>query len=131
MTSYCLIHSSGQGPEGWKLLAQELERRGHRVLTPGLDVSRTDEGLVWHAETVVDALKRSGLHSPEVVCVAHSASGRKNEYRRLRTKQIKKTKRAKIYISVLIDRAGKSNRAWSNCSLQISLQFWCRNFFRI
>jgi pimeloyl-ACP methyl ester carboxylesterase len=75
MTSYCLIHGSGQGPEGWKLLVQELERRGHRVLTPALDMSRTDEGLVWHAETIVEALERSGLQSPEVVCVAHSASG--------------------------------------------------------
>jgi len=75
MTSYCLIHGSGQGPEGWKLLVQELERRGHRVLTPALDVNRTDKGLVWHAETLVEALERSGLQSTEVVCVAHSASG--------------------------------------------------------
>ena len=75
MTSYCLIHGSGQGPDGWKLLEQRLERRGHRVLTPALDVSRTDEGLVWHAETLVEALERSGLQSPEVVCVAHSGSG--------------------------------------------------------
>jgi pimeloyl-ACP methyl ester carboxylesterase len=75
MTTFCLIHGSGQGPEGWKLLVQELERRGHRTLTPALDVGRTDEGLVYHAETIVEALKRSGLQSPEVVCVAHSASG--------------------------------------------------------
>jgi hypothetical protein len=34
MTAFCLIHSSGQGPEGWKLLVQELESRGHRALTP-------------------------------------------------------------------------------------------------
>jgi len=75
MTTFCLIHSSGQGPDGWKLLVRELERRGHRALTPALDVSRTDEGLVFHAETLVEALERSGLQSPEVVCVAHSASG--------------------------------------------------------
>jgi hypothetical protein len=75
MSSYCLIHSSGQGPEGWKLLAQELEHRGHRVLTPALNLSRADEGLIWHAETIVDALRQSGLQSSEVVGVAHSASG--------------------------------------------------------
>ncbi len=28
MTVYCLIHGSGQGPDGWKLLVQELERLG-------------------------------------------------------------------------------------------------------
>ena len=75
MSSYCLIHSSGQGPEGWKLLVQELERRGHRVLAPALRVSRTDEGLIYHAETIVEALERSGFPSPEVVGVAHSAGG--------------------------------------------------------
>ena len=76
MTSYCLIHSSGQGPKGWELVVKELERRGHRVLTPALDVSRAaDEGLVYHADTIVDALEQSGLEPSEVVCVAHSASG--------------------------------------------------------
>jgi len=75
MTTYCLIHGSGQGPDGWKLLVQELEQRGHRVLTPVFEVSRTDEGLDWHAETIVQALDRSGLNRTDVVCVAHSASG--------------------------------------------------------
>jgi hypothetical protein len=67
MSSYCLVHSSGQGPEGWNLLLQELERHGHRVLTPAFDVSRTDEGLVYHAETIVEALRRSGFQSLDVV----------------------------------------------------------------
>jgi len=75
MTSYCLIHGSGQGPEGWRLLVDELERRGHRVLTPALDLNRLDEGLLCHAGTLVTALERSGLEPRNVVCVAHSASG--------------------------------------------------------
>jgi pimeloyl-ACP methyl ester carboxylesterase len=75
MRTYCLIHGSGQGPDGWRLLVRELERRNHSVLTPAFDVSRTDQGLVWHAETIVNALDRSGLNLTEVICVAHSASG--------------------------------------------------------
>ena len=75
MTTYCLIHGSGQGPEGWKLLVHELEQWGHSVLTPAFEVNRTDQGLVWHAETIVNALDRSGMHPADVVCVAHSASG--------------------------------------------------------
>lgn len=51
------------------------KRRGHTVLMPAFDVNRTDEGLVWHAETIVQALDRSGLNPADVVCVAHSASG--------------------------------------------------------
>jgi pimeloyl-ACP methyl ester carboxylesterase len=75
MTTYCLIHGSGQGSDGWKLLADELKRRGHRVLTPAFEVNRTDEGLAWHTETIVRELDRSGLNPTDVVCVAHSASG--------------------------------------------------------
>src|SRR5437867_7974853 len=75
MTSYCLIHGSGQGPEGWRLLVEELEQRGHHVLTPAFDLSRTDEGAAWHAETLVEALKAFGQEPADVVCVAHSASG--------------------------------------------------------
>ncbi len=75
MTAYCLIHGSGQGPDGWKLLVDELERRGHRVLTPAFEVSRTHEALAWHAETIANALDHSGLNPADTVCVAHSASG--------------------------------------------------------
>jgi pimeloyl-ACP methyl ester carboxylesterase len=75
MTAYCLIHASGQGPDGWRLLARELERRGHSVLTPAFQVNRTDEGAAWHAGTIVNALDRSGMSPADVVCVAHSASG--------------------------------------------------------
>jgi alpha/beta hydrolase family protein len=73
--AYCLIHGSGQGPEGWKLLADELERRGHRVLTPAFEISRTAAGGVYHAETIVKALDRWGLDPADVVYVAHSAGG--------------------------------------------------------
>jgi hypothetical protein len=75
MTAYCLIHGSGQGPDGWRLLADELKRRGHSILTPAFQVSRTDEGLAWHAETIVNALDNSGMNPANVVCVAHSATG--------------------------------------------------------
>jgi pimeloyl-ACP methyl ester carboxylesterase len=75
VASYALIHGSGQGPAGWRLVVEELERRGHRVFTPAFDVSRTDEGLLFHAETIVEQLRRSGLVPEETVCVAHSAGG--------------------------------------------------------
>src|SRR5262245_43570362 len=75
MIAYCLIHGSGQGPEGWKLLADELERRGHRVLTPAFNVSRTDERAARHAETIAQALDRSGITPAHAIRVGHSASG--------------------------------------------------------
>ena len=75
MTTFCLIHGSGQGPEGWKLLADELERRSHSVLTPSFHLDRTDQGASWHADTIVEALDNSGRKPGEVICVAHSAGG--------------------------------------------------------
>ena len=75
VTSYCLIHGSGQGPGGWKLLADELERRGSGAITPAFDLARTDQSAAWHAATIVEALERSGLEPPDTVCVAHSAAG--------------------------------------------------------
>ena len=75
MTTFCLLHSSGQGPDGWKLVVHELERRGHTALTPAFQVNRTDEGAAWHADTIVETLKTSGHEPADVVCVGHSASG--------------------------------------------------------
>ena len=75
MTTFCLLHSSGQGPDGWKLVVHELERRGHNALTPAFQLDKTDEGAGWHADTIVETLKSSGYKPADVVCVGHSASG--------------------------------------------------------
>jgi pimeloyl-ACP methyl ester carboxylesterase len=75
MTTFCLIHGSGQGPQGWELLKHQLEARGHRVLTPAFRLEATDKGAAWHTDTLVEALESSGQQPADVVCVAHSASG--------------------------------------------------------
>src|SRR5690349_18750631 len=75
MTTFCLMHSSGQGADGWKLLVEELEKRGYSAMTPAFHIDRTDEGASWHADTIVHALKDSGCEPAGVVCVAHSAAG--------------------------------------------------------
>ena len=74
MTTFCLIHSSGQGPEGWKLVADELARRGHGVLTPAFDLERSDEGLAFHAATIVRALERSGCPAPPSQPITYTES---------------------------------------------------------
>jgi pimeloyl-ACP methyl ester carboxylesterase len=69
------MHSSGQGPEGWRLLVDELEKRGYGTLTPAFQLDRADEGQAFHANTIVEALENSGCQPSDVVCVAHSAAG--------------------------------------------------------
>jgi hypothetical protein len=75
MTTYCLLHSSGQGPEGWKLVRNVLEDRGHRVLTPAFRPAEIDKGVGWHAQTIIDQLRASRCTPSDTVCVAHSAAG--------------------------------------------------------
>src|SRR5437868_10622524 len=75
MAICCLMHSSGQGPSGWRPLAQCLEGRGHRVLSPAFHESETDKGSAWHAEALAEELRSSAYQPSEMVCVAHSAAG--------------------------------------------------------
>jgi len=78
MPTFCLIHGSGQSPEGWKLLVHELEQRGHSVLTPAFHLDRTDEGAAWHAipwlrRSRVQATSQRTLfvsHTPRVGCIS-------------------------------------------------------------
>lgn len=75
MTIFCLIHSSGQGPGGWRLLTEELAARGHDTITPAFHVSETDKGAEWHAQALVEELRQTEHRPSDVVCVAHSAGG--------------------------------------------------------
>jgi hypothetical protein len=75
MTTFCLLHSSGQGPEGWKLVRDALEARHHRVLTPAFSIEETDKGAAWHAQTIVEQLRNSQCEPSTFVCVGHSAAG--------------------------------------------------------
>lgn len=105
MTTFCLIHSSGQGPAGWELLTEELRRFGHQTLTPAFHVDRTDEGLAWHAETILRALDESGCDPADTICVAHSAGGM---YLPLVAAQWKP--RRMVFLAAIIPRPGMSVR---------------------
>ena len=102
-TTFCLMHSSGQGPEGWKLLVEELQHRGHRALTPAFDLTKTDVGAAFHAETIIQALRESGQRPTDIVCVAHSASGM---YLPIIAEQWHP--RRMIFLAALIPRLGQS-----------------------
>lgn len=102
-TTFCLMHSSGQGPEGWKLLVEELQHRGHSALTPAFHLTKTDEGAAFHAETIIQALRESGQSPTDVVCVAHSASGM---YLPIVAEQWRP--RRMIFLAALIPQPGRS-----------------------
>jgi pimeloyl-ACP methyl ester carboxylesterase len=76
MATFCLIHSSVQGPDGWSLLVDALEQRGHRSITPDLGKVHPESLALAYAEAVAGTLKREiSNFGEELWLVAHSASG--------------------------------------------------------
>jgi pimeloyl-ACP methyl ester carboxylesterase len=71
LTTFCLIHGSGQDSRVWQLLEDDLRARGHVVVTPNMPANEPDAGAQRYAMTAADSLSSSGV----AVLVAHSASG--------------------------------------------------------
>jgi pimeloyl-ACP methyl ester carboxylesterase len=69
---FCLVHGSTQNASGSKLLATELERRGHRVVCPDLPADKPEAGASYYVQAVTSALRE--ISEPPIV-VAHSLSG--------------------------------------------------------
>ena len=72
MSIFCLVNGSTQNPLCWKLLVPELEKHGHRTITPSLPTDEPDASATRYAEVIAQALEDAG---DDVVLVGHSASG--------------------------------------------------------
>lgn len=72
MSVFCLVNGSTQNPLCWKLLIPELEKHGHRTITPSLPVDEPAASGTRYAEVIAQALADAG---DDVVLVGHSASG--------------------------------------------------------
>lgn len=70
MTSFVLVHGSGQSAVSWSRVADLLRARGHAVATPELPKRATDWKLMDHARAIADA-----IDDPRAIVVAHSFSG--------------------------------------------------------
>jgi pimeloyl-ACP methyl ester carboxylesterase len=66
-----LVHGSYHGSWCWDLLRPELERLGHRVITPDMPISDPALGADAYAQAVEDALDTAA----EPIVVGHSMSG--------------------------------------------------------
>ncbi|WP_310106983.1 alpha/beta hydrolase [Sphingomonas sp. BE138] len=76
MATFCLVHSSVQGPSGWALLADALEDRGHRAIMPDLGDVDPDSGSLAYAEVIADAVEKEIVSDEtRLWLLAHSASG--------------------------------------------------------
>jgi Alpha/beta hydrolase family len=75
MSFFCLIHGGAHGPEGWTLLAGELEQRGHRVLSAALPLNEPDASATRYAAAIAEQVNARDDKSARTILLAHSVSG--------------------------------------------------------
>lgn len=73
---FVLIHSPLVGPLTWRLVADELERRGRAVVMPALRVSEAPGAPYWlqHVQAVARTIER-GPPNRSPILVGHSGAG--------------------------------------------------------
>lgn len=72
MALFCLVHGSTQSAAGWKLLKNELQKRGHETICATLPADTPEAGGMEYAEIISRALENT---KERAFVVAHSASG--------------------------------------------------------
>ena len=57
MTDFVLVHGAGSAPSYWYLVAPELRRQGHQVLTPELPCDDETAGLGDYGDAIATLLE--------------------------------------------------------------------------
>jgi hypothetical protein len=71
VTDFILIHSTGQGPDGWRRIVRELEQQGHRAHAIDLPTDQPELLAADYAEIIRRQV--DGVRDPFII--AHSGSG--------------------------------------------------------
>jgi pimeloyl-ACP methyl ester carboxylesterase len=71
MTTFALVHGSGDGGWAWHLVVRALAARGHEAVAPDLPTDRDD--ATWG--DCVSAVERAVGDADDLVVVGHSAGG--------------------------------------------------------
>jgi pimeloyl-ACP methyl ester carboxylesterase len=71
MTTFALVHGSGDGGWHWQLVRRTLEAHGHDAVAPDLPTDR--DGATW--DDCVDVVAVAVGDADDVVVVGHSAGG--------------------------------------------------------
>ena len=75
MTTYALLHGSGDGGWAWRLVQQALRERGHEAVAPDLPTERDDATWDDCVDVVRDAVEGAVGGAAEVVVVGHYSGG--------------------------------------------------------
>jgi hypothetical protein len=71
VSDFVLIHSTGQGPDGWRRVVRELEQQGHQGHAVDLP---TDQPHLLAAD-YAKIIRRQAAGVPDSIVIAHSGSG--------------------------------------------------------
>jgi hypothetical protein len=55
MSTFCLVNGSTQNPLCWNLLVPELQKHGHKTITPSLPVDEPAASATRYAEVIAKA----------------------------------------------------------------------------
>lgn len=76
MTIFTLLHGGAHTPWYWNLVRTELERHGHRVVTPSIPMEDQSATLTdWTRIALQHAREEIGESTSEIVVVGHSSAG--------------------------------------------------------
>lgn len=74
-TTYVLVPGAGGSPWYWHRVTPLLERRGHAVVAPDIDMTDPDLGLRDYTDAIVDAVDAADGATGRIVLVAQSMAG--------------------------------------------------------
>ncbi len=103
MTTFVLLHGSGEGGWHWGAVVRALRRRGHEAVAPDLTTDRDD--ATW--ERCADEAAEAVGGASDVVVVGHSAGGLLVPLVAERL-----AARGAVYVAGMVPRAGEDAYAW-------------------
>lgn len=104
MTTFVLVHGSGDGGWAWHLVQRALRERGHDAVAPDLPTDRDD--ATW--DDCVDVLVEAVRGAQDVVVVGHSSGGFVVPLAAERLHAA-----AQVYVAGMVPRAGERPAEWS------------------
>ncbi len=107
MSTFALIHGSGDSGWAWHLVQEELRRCGHGSVAPDLPTDREDATRDDCVDTLADAVEGAAADADDLVVAGHSVGG-------LLVPLVAERlgARLQVYVAGMVPAPGESGMAW-------------------
>ena len=106
MTTFALVHGSGDGGWAWHLVQQALRSRGHDAVAPDLPTDRDDATWADCVDVVAEAVGATADAGDDVVVVGHSSGAFVAALAAARLDA------AQVFVAAMVPRPGESAQDW-------------------